>query len=95
MNPVFNKDGSISFLKPPRENEKRYWIQSKKPSEDLEKYLNSNFKNLFDFFEFYTNHFRKKVPESEKAKRSIISRRASIRSKKEDIESQLSQTNDP
>jgi len=61
----FKEDGGIVFLDYPKEEFD--WFGEKSPR-DIEKYLNQSFSDLFDFLEFYTQHFRMRVPESNRTK---------------------------
>ena len=58
----FEKDGTIIFRDYPPKKESNWF--SKKVFRELEEYLDQSFNDLFDFLEFYTQHFRKRVPKS-------------------------------
>jgi len=58
----FEKDGTIIFRDYPPKKESNWF--SKKVFRELEEYLDQSFNDLFDFLEFYTRHFRKRVPKS-------------------------------
>ena len=58
----FEKDGTIIFRDyPPK---KEFGWLDKKVFRGLEEYLDQSFNDLFDFLKFYTRHFRKRVPKS-------------------------------
>lgn len=61
----FDKDWRIVFIDYPK---KKFDWFGKKSTRDIERYLNHNFNDLFDFLEFYTQHFRKRVPKSNRTK---------------------------
>lgn len=61
----FEKDGTIVFIDYPK---KKFDWFGKKSLREIERYLNQSFNDLFDFLEFYTQHFRKRVPESNRTK---------------------------
>lgn len=60
----FDKDGRIIFLDYPHPKEGFSWFGPKK-FRQLEDYLGQSFKDLFDFLEFYVNHFRQRLESSE------------------------------
>lgn len=53
----FEKDGTILFLDYPKKGFD--WDEQNKSNRELEGYLNQSFKDLFDFLDFYANHFRR------------------------------------
>jgi len=70
----FEKDWRIVFVDYPK---KEFDWFGEKSFRDIEGYLDQSFNDLFDFLEFYTQHFRKRVPESNRTKlilRSIFQR---------------------
>ena len=61
----FGKDGRIVFIDYPK---KEFDWFGKKSLREIERYLDQSFNDLFDFLEFYTQHFRKRVPKSNRTK---------------------------
>lgn len=61
----FEKDGRIVFIDYPK---KEFDWLDKKSLREIERYLDQSFNDLFDFLEFYTQHFRKRVPKSNRTK---------------------------
>lgn len=63
---AFEKDYTVLFRDYPSDREFD-WL-NKKTYRKLEEYLDRSFNDLFDFLEFYTQHFRKRVPKSVRTK---------------------------
>jgi hypothetical protein len=55
----FDEDGKVVF---------RDYPKSKQSFRQIEKYLNQSFNDMLNFLEFYTQHFRKRVPKSDRTK---------------------------
>lgn len=51
----FKGDGKIVFIDYPKK--KFSWFGQNKQTKELENYLNQSFNDLFDFLDFYANHF--------------------------------------
>jgi len=62
----FEKDYTVIFLDYPKE--KKFDWSSSKSFRKAEKYLDQSYSDLFRFLEFYTQHFRRRVPESNRTK---------------------------
>ena len=60
-----DKDGRIVFIDYPQKDFD--WF-GKKSTRDMEMYLSQSFNDLFDLLEFYAQHFRKRVPKSNRTK---------------------------
>ena len=58
----FKEDGKIVFIDYPKKGFS--WFEPKKSTRDLEDYLGQSFKDLFDFLDFYVNHFRQRLKSS-------------------------------
>lgn len=59
----FEKDYTVIFLDYPKKKE--YDWSSSKSFRKAEGYLDKSYSDLFCFLEFYTQHFRKRVPEKQ------------------------------
>jgi len=55
----FNEGGRVVFIDYPKEG--LSWFAPKKPTRELERYLTQTFNDLFDFLNFYVNHFRQRL----------------------------------
>ena len=52
----FGEDGGIMFIDYPRKGFS--WFKKKKSTRELENYMEQSFNSLFEFLDFYVNHFR-------------------------------------
>lgn len=73
----FEKDGRIVFIDYPKDS---FDLFGEKSTRNIENHLNQSWSDFFNFLDFYVQHYRKRVPESQRTK--LILR--SISPKKED-----------